>query len=50
MASDEYVPGTMDISQHKETWAGFVALVKWGSISMAVALILMRLFLIGWAH
>ena len=50
MASDNYVHGTMDISAHKDTWGGFVALVKWCSIGMAIFLLAMRFFLIGWAH
>ncbi len=50
MASDEYVHGTMDISAHKDTWGGFVALVKWSCIGMAAFLVALRFLLIGWAH
>jgi hypothetical protein len=50
MASDEYVRGTMDISAHKESWAGFVAMVKWSSIALAIALLAMRFFLIPFTH
>jgi hypothetical protein len=50
MASNEYVHGTMDISAHKDTWGGFVALVKWSCIGLAVFLVAMRFLLIGWAQ
>lgn len=46
MAVDDYQPGSMDIRAHRETWEGFVAVVKWSSIALAVLLLAMRAFLI----
>ncbi|HEX6959169.1 MAG TPA: aa3-type cytochrome c oxidase subunit IV [Ferrovibrio sp.] len=42
----EHQMGTMDIREHRETWKGFMALVKWGTGATAVILILMALFLL----
>ena len=36
----------MDYAQHQRTYALFVTLVKWGSISAIVTLILMAIFLL----
>jgi len=42
----EYQMGTMDISQHRSTYAGFMALTKYGSIAVIILLVLMALFLL----
>ena len=44
--AEEHKMGTMDISQHQAAWAGFMALTKWGSIFVAILLILMAIFLV----
>lgn len=38
--------GSMDISMHKSTWAGFMKLTTWGSAAVIVLLILMAIFLV----
>jgi hypothetical protein len=35
---------TMDLKDHLSTWHGFVAFVKWMSISIAVIMILLAIF------
>ncbi len=42
----EYTHGSMDISQHRGTYGGFCALVKWSTISIIILLILMAIFLL----
>lgn len=41
MAEHEYVPGEMDISDHRKTYAVFWALTKWGSILTVAVLVLL---------
>lgn len=36
----------MDYAQHQQTYGLFVGLVKWGSISVALTLFLMWIFLV----
>ena len=43
-AHDAYVRGSQEISEQKSTFDAFVALSKWGSLVIAVAL----LFLVVW--
>tara|TARA_E500000081_G_C6097306_1_gene335789 strand:+ start:682 stop:843 length:162 start_codon:yes stop_codon:yes gene_type:complete len=42
----EYQEGSMDISEHRRTWAGFVKLTQITIISVVVLLVLMALFLV----
>ncbi|MFN4312524.1 MAG: aa3-type cytochrome c oxidase subunit IV [Ferrovibrio sp.] len=46
MASEQHQMGTMDISQHKAAWAGFVKASIWGTVGVVILLILMALFLL----
>jgi len=36
----------MDITEHQQTWSGFVKLSIWGILGIALTLILMALFLV----
>lgn len=36
----------MDYAEHERTYAGFIAMTKWGTIGVVVILILMALFLV----
>ncbi|MDX5360048.1 MAG: aa3-type cytochrome c oxidase subunit IV [Alphaproteobacteria bacterium] len=36
----------MDMAEHERTWSAFVTFTKWGTISVALVLILMALFLL----
>ncbi len=36
MGNADYQHGSMNISQQGDTWSGFVALVKWGSIACII--------------
>jgi hypothetical protein len=38
-APSDYHRGDMDIAEHTATFQGFIALSKWGSLALAVALI-----------
>ncbi len=44
--SSETSHPAMDMAAHRHTWEGFVKLVKWGSVSVVVLLILMAIFLV----
>jgi hypothetical protein len=44
--AEEHKMGSMDISQHKASWAGFMKMTTWGSVAVIVLLILMALFLV----
>jgi len=35
-----------DFEEHRKTYAGFLGLTKWGTISVVALLILMRIFLV----
>lgn len=45
MAAGRHLRGLMDISQHRETWSGFVIGVKLVSALAIVSLSLMAIFL-----
>lgn len=36
--------GTMDISEHVQTWHGFTRVIKWGIISNVIILVLLAIF------
>ena len=36
----------MDMQQHRNTYAGFMALTKWATIGIVILLILMAIFLV----
>jgi hypothetical protein len=36
--------GSMDISEHVKTWAGFTTFVKWSATGIAVVMVLLALF------
>jgi hypothetical protein len=36
--------GSMDISAHKKTWAGFTSLVKWSMIGIILVMVFLALF------
>ena len=39
-----YEPGTMDISQHKKTWAGFVRFTSWSIALIGILMFVLMLF------
>lgn len=41
MAEHEYVPGNMDLSEHRKSYALFWALTKWSSILIILALVML---------
>jgi len=43
MASD-YKPGTMDISQHRKTYSGFLAGAKWTTILILGIMVFLAIF------
>jgi len=45
MAGGEFKRGSMDITQHRETWTMFIMLTKWTCVAIVVVLALMALFL-----
>jgi hypothetical protein len=44
--AEEHKMGTMDISQHKAAWAGFMKVTTWSSVGIALLLILMAIFVV----
>ncbi|WP_341911486.1 aa3-type cytochrome c oxidase subunit IV [Ferrovibrio terrae] len=44
--AEEHKMGTMDISQHKAAWAGFMTMTKWSSIAIIILLILLAIFVV----
>ena len=40
----EYQAGSMDISQHKKAYEGFVAFVKWSFAGIMLTMILLAIF------
>ena len=43
----EYLTATgNDYDEHRRTYAGFIALAKWGTLSIVVLLVLMAIFLV----
>ncbi|MBP7063808.1 aa3-type cytochrome c oxidase subunit IV [Ferrovibrio sp.] len=45
-SSGEHKMGSMDISQHKSTYSGFIKLTTWSCILLAITLALMAKFLV----
>ncbi len=39
----EHVPGSMDIRAQEKTFAGFIKAITWGSVIVALILIIMAL-------
>jgi hypothetical protein len=48
--AEEHKMGTMDISQHKASYNAFMKMAVWGSVSVAVLLALMAIFLVRGHH
>lgn len=44
--AEEHKLGSMDISQHKAGWEGFMKMTTWGTASVIVLLILMAIFVV----
>lgn len=44
--AEEHKMGSMDISQHKAAWEGFMKITTWGAAACAILLILMAIFLV----
>jgi len=44
--AEEHKMGSMDISQHKGAWEGFVKMTIWGTVSVIVLLVLMAIFVV----
>lgn len=44
--AEEHKMGTMDISQHKDAWAGFMKMTTWGSGVVIITLILLAIFVV----
>jgi Bacterial aa3 type cytochrome c oxidase subunit IV. len=42
----DYQEGSMDISEHRRTWAGFVKLTQISVVAVVAVLVLMALFLV----
>lgn len=40
----DYQPGSMDISQHKKAYAGFISFTKWSFAGIMLIMILLALF------
>lgn len=43
--ADNYQRGSMDVSEHEQTWKSFAALVKWSTIGTAVTLFVLTVWL-----
>jgi hypothetical protein len=41
---DHYTPGSMDISQHQRSWAGFVTFVKYSVGFILLVMIFLAIF------
>jgi hypothetical protein len=48
--AEEHKMGTMDISQHKAAYNGFMKITFWGCVTVGVTLVLMALFLVRGHH
>ena len=48
--AEEHKIGSMDNSHHKASWAGFMKMTTWGSVTVIVVLILMAIFLVRGHH
>lgn len=42
----EHHETAMDYAEHERTYAGFLAMTKWGTIAVVVILVLMAIFLL----
>lgn len=40
----DYQPGSMDISQHKRAYAGFLSFAKWSMIGILLVVVFMAVF------
>ena len=40
----EHQPGSMDISQHKKSYAGFLTFSKWSLIGILLIMVLLAIF------
>ncbi len=40
----DYQPGSMDISQHKQSYAGFIAFTKWSFAGIMLIMIFLAIF------
>jgi len=40
----DYQPGSMDISQHKKSYAGFLTGVKWTSVLILAIMVFLAIF------
>jgi flagellar biogenesis protein FliO len=45
--AEEHKMGSMDISQHKAAYAGFMKITTWGTVGLAILLVLMAIFLVN---
>lgn len=44
MANEDYHVGSMDISQHKKTYAGFITFTKWSFSGIMLIMIFLAIF------
>lgn len=44
--AEEHKMGSMDISQHKGAWEGFVKMTIWGAATVVAVLVLMAIFVV----
>ncbi len=40
----DYKPGTMDISQHRKSYAGFISFTKWSFAGIMLLMIFLAIF------
>jgi hypothetical protein len=40
----DYKPGSMDISQHRRSYAGFLSFTKWSLIGILLVMVLLAIF------
>jgi hypothetical protein len=45
MAADQHDAHGFDMKQHEETWSGFLKLLQWSIVGIAIVLLLMAYFL-----
>lgn len=44
MSDPEYQPGSMDISQHRRSYAGFLAFTKYSLVGIFLIMVLLAIF------
>ena len=44
--AEEHKMGTMDISQHKGAWEGFMKMTTWGGAVVIAVLVLLAIFVV----